>query len=322
VTSTILEDDYDYDEDMFAPDYTAIPKLPRIALWPQHLYRGTATMFAGHQGTGKGMTGVHCAAVVTRGGLFPGEKDDSRPDRIPGSVLGVWPEDDPNEDLAYRLDAALAGEGADTRHVYDMTETIDGEPFDLNNGGHDSVARLRAAIAFLADCDGTEGGDCPCGNGGDEATGRKSHSAPRWPVLLVIVDPLLSVTETVGTNRSARRTMAPLMRLLKETGVAGLIIHHTVKDGKIAGSKGLTDVLRLIFTINREEPGSDVVVLAMEKANNIGKVGDLRYKIAGTEEEPYVEWTTAAKTGPAATPDWRQRDNARMANTLLRAVVR
>jgi RecA-family ATPase len=327
LNTTILDPAYLPEEEAFAPTYDAIPKLPRIPLWPQHLYRGTVAMYAGASGTGKGMTGVHAAAVVTRGGLFPGEHEDSRPNRTPGSVLGIWPEDDPNEDLAYRLDSALAGEGADLRHVYDMTETAEGEPFDLNNGGHDSVARLSAAIDSLQDCDGGEYRSCACGKG---------HEEPRWPVLLVIIDPLLAVTETVSTNRSARRTMSPLMTMAKRTGVAVMVIHHTVKDGRtIAGSKGLVDVLRLVFKMERQEPGSDVIVMSVEKANNIGQVGDLRYKLAGTEDAPYLEWIEARATGPASAPSWRTRGtqpipatttknaddgNARLAKSLVGAV--
>lgn len=263
------------------PTYEYIPKLPRVALWPLHLYRGTVTMIAGAGGTGKGLMGIHAAAVVTRGGLFPGEPEDTKRDRSPGSVLGVWPEDDPNEDIAWRLESALDGEGADKTLIYDMTETADGEPFSLNDGGNESVARLRAKIDELA--------------GGNH------------PVKLVIIDPLLAVADTVNTNRQARKTLRPLMKMAKETGVAILVTHHTVKDGKIASSKGLTDTLRLVFTTRHDPMNNEVNVLAVEKSNNLGRIGDLRYVIRGAEQSPYIEWLQQDKTEERPQPDWRRQ---------------
>jgi RecA-family ATPase len=296
--------------------YRDIPQLPRIALWPKHLYRGTVTMIAGEGGSGKGLIGVYAAAVVTRGALFAGEDPDTSRDRTPGSVLGIWPEDDPNEDLAYRLPAALAGEGANLDLVYDMTETEDGEPFDLNNGGADSVARLRAQIDSLKNCDGKAApAVCSCGD---------RHDFPQYPVLLVVIDPLLAVADSVSTNRQARRTMRPLMRMAKETGVAVLLTHHTVKDGKIASSKGLTDVLRLVFVTRSEDPGGDVKVLSVDKSNNLGPIGDMRYQISGTEQEPYIEWIESQTKAAKRQPAWRDQEarrTASAASTLLAAIA-
>lgn len=250
-----------------AISYDLYEKLPRIPLWLKHLYRGTVTLIAGAGGCGKGLTAIHCAATVVKGGLFPGETEQTTRDRSPGSVIIVAPEDDPNEDIAWRLGAALDGQGLtedELKRVYDMTETEDGEPFDLNNGGVESIARLRKAIDALADTE--------------------------YPVRLVIIDPLLAVCDTLSTNRQARKSMRPLMKLAKETGVAVLVTHHTVKDGKIASSKGLIDVLRLVFTAKPDPMEDDVVVLSVEKSNNLGPIGDLRYTITGTEQEPYVAW--------------------------------
>jgi AAA domain-containing protein len=274
--------------------YASIPKLPRIALWPKHLYRGTVTMLAGPGGCGKGLTGVHAAAVVTQGALFPGESAlGCTRDRTPGSVIGIWPEDDPNEDMAWRLEAALAGQGAVLDRVYDMTETAEGEPFDLNNGGEESLARIAAQIESLAACDG----ELPCGCG-------KPHENRRFPVRLLIIDPLLAVADTLSTNKQARKTMRPLMALVKRYGIACLVIHHTVKDGKVASSKGLTDVLRLVFTVSHDPRIEGVVLLRKEKANNLGPIPDLRYKLAGTEDSPYLEWVEGLSAATA--PTWRQ----------------
>lgn len=268
-------------------DYGQILKKKRIALWPKHFYRGTVTMIAGPGGTGKGLTGIHATAVVTSGGLFPGESPDTTRDRTPGAVLGVWPEDDPEEDIAWRLDSALDGAGltkAQKSLVYDMTETPEGEPFDLNDGGTESCAKLMSVIVSLSACDGAMP-VCGCG---------AEHEFPSYPVRLVIIDPLSAVADTIQTNRQARKTMRPLMKLAKITGVAVLVVHHTVKDGKtIAGSKGLIDVLRLVFTVKPDKLQDDIVVLAKEKSNNLGHIPDLRYKIAGSEQEPYLDWLDA-----------------------------
>jgi len=283
-----------------------IPMMVREAIWAGHLFRGTVTGWVGDGGTGKGLTGIHAGAAVVTGGLMPGEQADTTRDRTPRRVLGVWPEDDANEDLAWRWDTAIRNSYAAMAGitpqevpavqvalalslVTNMTESLDDEPFTLGKAT-ESIAAMRAMIDNYAD------------------------SAA--PVDLVILDPLLAITDTsLASNPSARAVIGPIMRMAKETGVACLLVHHTTKDGKVAGSAGVMQVLRLIYKVTWDKLNEGVVIVHKEKGNNIGRVADLRYEVRGTEQRPWMEWHTqpakpaspAPRNGYARRPNWRQR---------------
>jgi len=178
-------------------------------------------------------------------------------EREPGSVVLIAPEDDPNSTVAYRLRAARAG----IAMVHDLTLTDAGSPFELPA----DLGELRETV------DGLPG-----------------------PVL-VIIDPLLACcTAPVATNMGARRVLAPLQRLAKETGAAMVISHHTVKSGQIAGSKGLTDAARLVFTVrvDRENPAERI--MAPYKANICGTTVEQRFTIEGEGTAAHAVWLDRA----------------------------
>ena len=249
-------------------------------------------------------------------------------------MLGVWPEDDANEDLAPRWDAAirwhlammhqdmLRATIAEARQiepkqvsvrdmmnavpdeevaealklVTNLTESLEDQPFTMGKS-EQSLADMRAVIDFYAE----EG---------------------QIPVKYVIIDPLLAVTDTsIGSNPAARSVLWPLMRMAKETGVAVMLTHHTTKDGKVAGSKGITDVLRLVYMATWDAKNPDMVIVHKDKGNNVGRVRDVRYSMAGSEQSPYVVWElpeeppapkAAAPPAPpkkkaSPVPTWRTR---------------
>lgn len=301
--------------------FNHIPIMNRVAVWPGHLFRGTVTGWVGDGGTGKGLTGIHAGAALVTGGLMPGEPAGTTRDRSPKRVLGVWPEDDANEDLAGRWDTAIrmqlaaialgvpvyelpgldreqvnaalgaiAQDRVDTALslVTNMTESLDDDPFTLGKAT-ESLAAMRAMIDSYADSDA--------------------------PVELAILDPLLAITDTsLATNPAARKVIGPIMRLAKETGIAVLLVHHTTKDGKVAGSAGVQQVLRLIYMVRWDKLNEGVVIVHKDKGNNIGKVADMRYEVKGTEQRPWMYWHTMTAAKPKASPqpqarpqNWRER---------------
>jgi len=184
--------------------YAEIEALETEWLWGGRIPRGEVTLIAGEGAVGKGQLLCDLAARVSRGWPMPLCEDDGQ-GGAPGSVVLVTPEDDPNETMAWRLRAT----GADLGKIFDLTTLESGAPFELPG----SVAPLRALIDELGD------------------------------VRLVVIDPLMAaVSRSISTNLAARRMIAPLMRMAKETGVAVVMVHHTVKSGQIAGSKGLTPI--------------------------------------------------------------------------------
>lgn len=313
-TGTILDSYVTFDH---------IPMMTRIALWAGHLYRGTVTCWAGEGGCGKGITAIWIGAAVVTGGLMPGESPSTTRDRTPARVLGVWPEDDANEDLAQRWDAAIRAHLAmmheaflrnlvsGAKHIVpeevkftdlmaavpaakvaeacalvtNLTESLEDEPFTMGKATQ-SLADMRAVIDYHAD------------------PANKSI-----PVAYVIIDPLLAVTDTtLGSNTAARKVLWPLMRMAKETGVAVMLTHHTTKNGEIAGSKGVTDVLRLVYMATWDEKNPDMVIVHKKKGNNVGRVADLRYSITGGEQHPWVVWQNPEQQAKKEQrPSWRER---------------
>lgn len=179
-------------------------------------------------------------------------------EREPGSVVLVAPEDDPNSVVAYRLRAARA----DIARVHDLTLLDNGSPFELP----EHVGALRETVDSLP-----------------------------GPVL-VVIDPMLATcTMPISTNIAARRVLAPLQRLAKETSAALVVSHHTVKSGQIAGSKGLTDAARIVFTVTASKENPAERVLAPFKANITGTALEQRYTVEGDGTAAHAVWLDRAQ---------------------------
>jgi len=255
--------------------YADIEPLRTQWLWDGRIARGEVTLIAGAGAVGKGQLLSDLVARVSRGDWMPGcePADGEEAERpAPGTVIMVTPEDDPNETQVWRLRAA----GADLSRVVDLTLLDSGAPFELPS----AVPALRALIEQLQD----EG---------------------RNP-LLVDIDPLLAVTERpISTNLAARRVMAPLQRMAKETGVAVVMVHHTVKSGSVAGSKGLTDVLRYVYTVKRDPENDAIRVMHLDKGNNVGQTDDVRYTVVDGAEGPRAVWLSREELTERRT-SWRK----------------
>lgn len=153
------------------------------------------------------------------------------PDGSPGqqgSVVLVSGEDDPERDIWYRLEAA----GADMTRVYQFPA----KGFSIPG----SLDELERDINLIGD------------------------------VLLVIIDPLSSFSSIALTSSSVKlrqQIMIPLEDMAKRTGVTLAMVHHTVKNGDIAGAKTLTDAARMVLLISRDEVHRVVRKIKVFKAN-------------------------------------------------------
>lgn len=261
--------------------------LARIPVWPGHLYRGAATLIAGPGGTAKGQQLLNAACRMAAGLAWPGEPEGTA--HPPRRVILVTPEDDANEDTAPRLAAAfeMMGVADPPLHlIHDLTFLSTGDVFSLDDPAWDGEVR--------------------------ELIGRYADTPE--PVGMLGIDPLLEVTGKVGTNAQARKTMRPVLRLAKDHGITIPVITHTTKDGKtIAGSAAIVQIMRIVFTVAREDPAdlSSPCVLHLEKANNLGAVADMRYQVLTTDAGlPYIHWLTddATTTALRALPAWREQD--------------
>ena len=169
----------------------------------------------------------------------------------PGSVMLVSAEDDPNMSMAYRLRAA----GADLTRVYDVTDD-----FTLPDG----LSGLRDDAAEIGD------------------------------VRLIVIDPLAAVSSipiTSGNVRIRHKLSMPLERFARSTGIAVVVIHHTVKSGRTAGSKAITDAARQVLKITRSAQDERIRVMQVDKSNVASdSSAAIAYTLAGSGTDTRVEY--------------------------------
>ena len=186
-----------------------------------------------------------------------------------GSVILATYEDDPNLAMSHRLIA----EGADLERVYDMTSE-----FQVP----ESLPAVRDAIAEIGD------------------------------VRLVVIDPLSAVASiplTSSNVRVRRVLMNPLERLARDTGIALLVVHHTVKSGRVAGTKGITDAARMVLRVTRATADEKIRLIQVDKCNIADdQCGDVAYTIAGTFPDVRVKFLAAPpdESDPSRPPSTAQ----------------
>lgn len=252
--------------DLLAVPYGMIPPEPVIPLWPGVIPRRHATIVAAPGGTGKGLWTVDIVARVTTGRPWPGEPADAV--REPEAVIMVTPEDDPNEAVAWRLQAAHA----DTSLVSNLTILPDGSQFMLGDLG-----KLTDAMAQI-----------------EQMTGRK--------VGLVVLDPLLALTTVKSPGR---KEIAPVEYWAREHGPAVIVCHHTVKSGAVAGLKELTNAVRNVLRLGRvagAEHGSPVREITVEKTNMGSDDLCIRFILWGEGSDVFVAYPIDKQAESADVP--------------------
>lgn len=265
-------------DDLAAVSYDNIPFIPRRWLWPGYIPIGNPVLFAAAGGTGKGMLFCLVIARVVLGLPFPNEDQEIR--RDPGRVVYIaGTEDDPFEDLAPRLRAAIAAavaefdldpslaeESGAIRYVHDLSEWKDGSPFEVPG----DMGRLLTEVGKI-----------------DRLGG------PR--VALVVLDPLadlLGVNDHITSVRSARIVMRALKGFARQADVALGIIHHLTKDGRVSGSPAVVDALRLAYMVDRTKDDPELRVIKPVKAN-IVKGDPAQYTITGAGASAHAEFVSA-----------------------------
>src|SRR5690348_56409 len=225
------------------------------------------TLIMGDGGVGKGQLWSNWAGLITTGARMPRVPADEPPE-APRSVLLVTSEDDPNMSTAWRLRAA----GADLARVYDMTED-----FSIP----ESLPELERQIDEIGD------------------------------VGMVVIDPLADnlgyvpgtkrqISLTSGNVTLRRHVMRPLERLARRHGIALVVIHHTVKSGRMAGSKGISDAARMVLRITRPDESSPLRLITVDKTNIASGTDVVGYTVSGEWPDVHVSYTDAPEIG--ATP--------------------
>lgn len=218
------------------------------------------TLVMGDGGVGKGQLWSDWVGRITTGRPMPNAAEDDEPESA-GSVLLVTSEDDPNMSTAWRLRAAHA----DLGRAYDMTEDF---------AIPESLPDLAGKIDEIGD------------------------------VRMVVIDPLADnlgyvpgtrrqVSLTSGNVTLRRCVMRPLEHLARSRGIALVVIHHTVKSGRMAGSKGISDAARMVLRITRPDDTQPLRVITVEKTNIASGADTVGYTITGDWPDVHVSYVDA-----------------------------
>jgi hypothetical protein len=271
-------------EDYAASGYRTVadadPMLPEYLLDHAPLIpKGDVTGYYGAGGLGKGRSIAAIIAEVVNDG---------------GTAIAILPEDHPNEQVRPRLEAAGV---TDMARVINLTRLPEGGRFKFSaSDKHDGhLPLLREAVEVLA------------GQGHD--------------VRLVVVDPIAACIGwgTISTNQGARRVVEGLQDLAADTGVAVLLVAHTVKSGSLQGSAGLEQALRLLYRISKDPANPLVRVLSVAKANNLPPAADLRFVIEDDDNGTRVIWLDAAEI-ERRQASWRVPEDTGASAAILAAL--
>jgi hypothetical protein len=256
-------------------------------LWPNRIPVGRITLLVGLPGKGKSLLAIDAAARVSNGTPWP---DGSHCPN--GSAILITAEDNPNDTIRPRLDAA----GADVSRVglLSMVNRRDAQgkptktPFTLAD-----VEELEKELSRLPDCK------------------------------LVVIDPIGSF---LGSNTDAHRdnevraVLTPVAALAEKHGVAVLVVAHrrksfgTLADDMALGSRAFTALARAVWHVT-PDPDNKARRLFLPGKNNLAPEGHgSAFTIWG--DPPALSWedtpvlmnaddclaaeSKATKPGPAA----------------------
>jgi hypothetical protein len=224
-------------------------------LWRGYVPLGKLTILDGDPGLGKSAVTLDLAARVTRGDVMP---DGSRGDLdAPADVVLLCAEDGLADTIRPRLEAA----GADLERIVSFLSVRTGID--------------RRLVALPTDCK------------------RLARTVAERQARVVIVDPLMAYLDaSVNAHRDqdVRRTLAPLVRIAEELGVAMLVVRHLTKMADASplyrggGSIGIIGAARsgLVVAADPDDPTNRRRVLATVKGNLAAPAPALAYHL---EEE-------------------------------------
>jgi len=204
-----------------------------VWFWPGRIPAASMSTLAGEPDVGKSLVTLYAAACVTRGLPFHGT-DEPTP---MGEVLILSAEDDPENTLAPRLEAA--GADLDSVHLLKSVMVIDGKGATVR----EREAQLDIDITAI------------------------SAVLDKNPYIrLVIIDPIssfLGESASMNKEQEVRRVLGPLVKKAQMNNFVVLLVAHFNKNSetrspidKVGGAKALVSMGRSAWTCVRE-PKSD-----------------------------------------------------------------
>ena len=228
-------------------------------LWPGRLALGKLSLVVGDPGQSKSTLIAAMAAHVSTGRAWP----DGTPCPL-GSVVLASAEDDPEDTIRPRLDAA----GADASRVHLLDHVIAGdgrrEPFGLRH-----VDELDALLTSLGDA------------------------------VMVSIDPISAYTGDADSHKNSdvRGLLAPLSAIAAKHRVALVAVSHLNKGTSAAaiyrtsGSLGFVAASRACLLVATPPDQPELRYLITIKNNLAAMDGGIAYYVRTSESSvPFVEW--------------------------------
>jgi len=275
---------------------------PVYWLWPGRIARGKLTIIAGNPGVGKSQITASIAAVVTKGGLWPVDRQQCKP----GDVLFLSGEDDPADTLRPRLEAA----GADLRRVH----FVDGVTVGYVGDG----SRTNRAFSLQADI---------------QALGSKL--AELGDVAAVVIDPISAYLGDTDSHKNAevRSLLTPLSELAARHEVAIIGVSHLTKAVgvqalmRVTGSLAFVAAARAAYLVTTDLQDK-TLRLFLPMKNNLGPdATGLAFRIESTSVASLAGPLTTSRVSwesepvPMTADEAMQAENGSKSTSALDAAI-
>ncbi|MCB9950987.1 MAG: AAA family ATPase [Planctomycetaceae bacterium] len=233
-------------------------------LWPTWMAAGKLNIVSGDPGLGKSLLTMDLAARLSVGGSWP----DGRPIGQPGGTVLLTVEDDPDDTIRPRLDAA----GADVSRINLLQSIVIAGSRQKERSVclTTDLSHLETAIRETPNC------------------------------RLVIIDPVTSYLGNTDSHKNAdvRSVLDPLAMLASRLGVAILLVTHLNKSGNVSaiqrtsGSMAFVAVARAAYLVDAD-PKVDGARLMLPIKNNLEiDSRGMRYAVCSKGNGlPYLEWS-------------------------------
>lgn len=202
-----------------------------VWLWDQRLACGKFSIITGNPGLGKSQITASLTAVVTTGGRWPVTRDQAPK----GSVLILSAEDDPEDTIRPRLEAA--GAALESVHLLQAVMAPSETSGSVRRGFNLSMDIPKLVVRMR------EIGD----------------------VRLVIIDPISAYFGNTDSHKNAevRTLLLPLQQAAQEMGAAIIGVSHLTKSEgmdvllRTQGSVGIVAAARAVFGVgkDKDDPG-------------------------------------------------------------------
>lgn len=271
---------------------SSVIKKPLEWIWPNRIPKGKITLFAGPPDCGKTLAACDVTARVTTGRDWP---DGSKNQLGPRRVLFASTEDDPQDTLVPRLEAA----GTDLSKVIILDHVTVAQAMRdafkkvvARKKGEKRALLLTTHVKLI------------------KATLRKNPD-----IALIVLDPL---TAYLGADANKDKDVRPVMEALSdackgtEASIVGLIHHNKRSDvgsalEKILGASSVAGVARAAWGFGRDPEDKDEYFMALVKGNVLKKRTGMKYRIEETE----VTMSDGSKSGiPRTTWDGEIEEDA------------